>query len=83
MAERGGIVDLGGLWREGHGLSEKSEALSLSSPARRVAPGLLMQTDEPVEASCGLAKTATLTILAHRLLKTESPALASCASRPK
>ena len=66
MGRRGELVDLGGLWREGHGLSEKSEALGLSSPVRRAAPSLQMQTDEPVEASCGLAKAAALTILQDR-----------------
>ena len=65
MVKRSEIVDLSGLWREGHGRSEKSEALGLSSRVRRAAPSLQMQNDEPVEASCGLAKAAALTILVH------------------
>ena len=56
------MASLGGLWLEGHGLSEGSEALGLSSRVPRAAPSLKMQTDEPVEASHGPAKTATLTI---------------------
>ena len=65
MAKRSEIVNLGGLWLEGHGLLEGSETLGLSSRVRRAAPSLQMQTEKPVEASCGLAKTATLTMLAH------------------
>ena len=63
MVKRGEIVNLGGLWREGHGLSEGSETLGLSSRVRRAASSLQMQSDEPVVASYGLAKTATSTIL--------------------
>ena len=55
---RGELVDLGGLWLEGHGLSEGCETLGLSSRVRRAAPSLQMQADEPVEARRGLAKTA-------------------------
>ena len=58
MVRRGEIVDLGGLWREGHGLSEGSQTLGLSSRVRRAAPILQMQAVEPVEASCRLAKSA-------------------------
>ena len=57
MVKRSEIGNLGGLWLEGHGLSEGSETLGLSSRARRAAPRLEMQTDEPVEARYGLAKT--------------------------
>ena len=64
MVKRSEIVDLGGLWLEGHGLSEGSETLSLSSRVRRAAPSLQMQTDEPLLASCGLAKTAISTVRA-------------------
>jgi len=59
MAKRSGNVGLGGLWLEGHGLSVGSEVLGLSSRVRRAAPSLQMQTDEPVVASFGVAKTAT------------------------
>ena len=65
MVKRSEVVNLGGLWLKGHGLSEGSETLGLSSRVRRAAPSLQMQTDEPMETSHGLAKTATLTILRH------------------
>ena len=64
MVKRSEIVNLGGVWLKRHGLSEGSETLGLSSRVRRAAPSLQMQTDELVEASCGLVNTATLTILA-------------------
>ena len=63
MVKRSEIVDLGGPWLEGHGLSVGSQTLGFFSRVRRAAPSRQMQTDEPVEASYGLAKTATLTIL--------------------
>ena len=66
MVKRSEIVNLGGLWLEGHGLSEGSETLGRSPRVRRAAPGPQMQTDEPLVASYGPAKTATLTILQHR-----------------
>ena len=66
MVKRSEIVGLGGLWVEGHGLPEGSEALGLSSRVRRQAPSLQMQPDEPVVASYGAAKTATLTIMLAR-----------------
>ena len=66
MAKRSEIVSLGGLWLEGHGRSVGSEVLGRSSRVRRAAPSLQMQPDEPVEASHGLAKTATLTIMLAR-----------------
>ena len=50
--------DLGGVWLKNHGLSVGTEVMRLSSRVWRAAPSLLMQTDEPVEASYGLAKTA-------------------------
>ena len=65
MVKRSEIVNLGGLWLEGHGLPDGSEVLDHSSRERRAAPSLQMQTEEPVEASSGLAKTATLTILRY------------------
>ena len=58
-------VSSGGLWLKGHGLSEGSETLGRSSRVRRAAPRLQMQSVEPVVASYGLAKTATLTIPRH------------------
>jgi len=66
MVECSELVNLGGLRREGHGLLEGSEKLGLSSRVRRAAPSLQMQTEEPVTASCGLAKTATFTMLDSR-----------------
>ena len=51
---------------EGHGLSEGSEALGISSRVRRAAPSLRMLAEETVEASHGLAKTATLAMLWRR-----------------
>ena len=63
MVKRSEIVHLGGLWLEGHGLSEGSEVLGLSSRVRRAAPRLQTQPEEPVVASYCLAKTATLTVL--------------------
>ena len=58
MVKRSEKVNLGGLWLEGHGLPEISEVPGLSSRVQRAAPSLQMQTDEPVEASYGLAKSA-------------------------
>jgi len=65
MVKRSEIVNLGGLWLEGHGLSEGSETLGFFSRVQRAAPSLEMQTDEPVEASHGPTKTATLTMLTN------------------
>ena len=67
MVKRGGIVNVGAAsgW-EGHGLSEGSEVLGLSSRVRRAAPSLRMLAEETVEASHGLAKTATLAMLWRR-----------------
>ena len=50
MVKRGEIVDSGGLWLEGHGLSERSETLGLASRVRWAAPSHQMQPDEPVVA---------------------------------
>ena len=60
MVKRSEVVSLGGLWLEGHGLPEKSETLGLSSRVRRAASSLQMQSDQPVVASRGATKTATL-----------------------
>jgi len=57
MVKRSKNGDLSGLWLEGHGLSVRSEALGLFSRVRRAASSLQMQSDEPVVASCGTAKT--------------------------
>ena len=59
---------LGAAWLEGRGSSEGSVVLGASlSRERRAAPGLQIQTEEPVVASYGLAKTATLTMLQYGL----------------
>ena len=42
MVKRSEIVNLRRLWREGYGLSEKSEALGLFSRVRRAASSLQM-----------------------------------------
>ena len=81
MVERGGIGDLGGLWRKGHGLSVGDEVRGLSWRVRRAAPGLQMQPDETAVASCGLAKTAALTVLRHALPR-ERRALVAHAAQP-
>ena len=65
VAKRGGIGELGGAWLEGHGLSVGSETTGRFSRVRRAARSLQMQTEELLEASYGLAKTATLTMLAR------------------
>jgi len=62
QTKRGETVSSGGVWREGHGLSVESEVRGLSSRERRAAPRLQMPIEEPVVASYGLAKAATLTI---------------------
>tara|TARA_B110001452_G_scaffold16057_1_gene13169 strand:- start:257 stop:559 length:303 start_codon:yes stop_codon:yes gene_type:complete len=46
MVKRGEVDDLGGLWLEGHGLSEVSETLGLSPRVPRAAP-------KPSDAGCG------------------------------
>ena len=63
MVKRGENVNLGGLWQKGHGLSVGSEAKRPSSRVRRAASSLQMQSHEPLLASCGGTKTATLTML--------------------
>ena len=65
MVKRGEIVNLGGLWLEGHGLSLASEKLGLFSRVRRAAPIHRTQSEKPLVDSHGLAKTATLTILRY------------------
>ena len=58
-----------------------SELLGLFSRVRRAASSLQMQSDEPVVASYGLAKTATLAMLGCSWIETNSrtrPARRSC-----
>ena len=59
MAKRGAIGDLGAVWLYCHGFSVTAEALGLFSRVRRAAPSLQMQSEAPVVASYGAAKTAT------------------------
>ena len=58
MVKRSEIVNVGGLWLKGHGLSVASETLGLFSRVGRAAPSLQTQPDEPLEASYGPTKTA-------------------------
>ena len=69
MVKRSENVNVGGLWLEGHGLSLEPGLLSLSSRVCRAAPSPQMQSHEPVVASSGLAKTATLTHDGHNVAK--------------
>jgi len=78
MVRRGEKVNLGGLWLEGHGLWERSETSGLSSRVRRAASSLQMQPEGSVEASHGLAKTPTLTMLVY--LYGSAPAGSGCSS---
>ena len=64
--KRSGVDEIGAAWLQGHGLPVGSEALGLSSRVRRAAPSPQMQPEEPVEASYGLTKTATLTTPQYR-----------------
>jgi len=58
MVKRSEIVNLGGLWLKGHGLSVASETLDLFSRVRRAAPRLRTQPEKPPVDSHGLAKSA-------------------------
>ena len=58
MVKRSEIVDLGGIWLEGHGLSVGSETLGLFSRVRRAALRLQTQPEEPLVDSHGLAQSA-------------------------
>ena len=58
MVQRSEIVNLGGLWLDNHGVSVRSETLGLSSRVRRAAPSLHTQSEKPLVASHGLAKSA-------------------------
>ena len=66
MVKRSENVNLGGLWLKGHGLSVGSETLGLFSRVRRAAPSVQMQTEEPMVAKHGPAKTPLLTVLPRR-----------------
>ena len=63
MVKRSKIVGLGGLWLQSYGLSVRSEVMGRFYRVRRAASSLQLQPEEPVVASCGLTKTATLTML--------------------
>ena len=81
MVKRSEPVNLGGVWREGHGLSVRSKVLVLSSRLRRTASSLRMQPEEPVVASYGLTKTATLTMLSCSSCRALcAPATSVCSS---
>ena len=58
MVKRGENGTLGGLWLEGHGLSEGSEVLGRSSRVLKAAPSLQTQSEEPVVARYRPAKMA-------------------------
>tara|TARA_B110001452_G_C15143028_1_gene397953 strand:- start:374 stop:607 length:234 start_codon:yes stop_codon:yes gene_type:complete len=58
-SENGVLV---GVWLKEPRFFRWSEVIGLFSRVRWAAPDLQMQTDEPVVASDGLAKTATSTI---------------------
>ena len=67
MVKRSEIGEFGGAWRPGHGLSVGSEALGLSFRVNRAGASLQTQSVEPVVVSCGLTKTATLTMLPRKV----------------
>ena len=58
MVKRSEIVNLRGLWLEGHDLSVESETLGLFSRVLRAAPSLQTQSEKPLVDSYGLAKSA-------------------------
>jgi len=68
VAKRGESGDLGGLWLKESGLAVGSEVLHRFSRVRRAAPSLQIKAAEPVVASYGLTKTATLTMLVRLAL---------------
>ena len=59
MIKRSEIGEFGGAWFQDHGLSMASEAMGRSSRVRTAAPGLHLQSEEPVVASHGAAKSAS------------------------
>ena len=58
-------VSLGGLWPQSCGLPVRFEVMGRFCRVRRAASSLQLQPEEPVVASCGLTKTATLTMLSR------------------
>ena len=58
--KKGNLV---GVWLKSHRFLRWSEVPCLSSRVRRAAASLRTQSQEPVVASCGLSKKATLTML--------------------
>ena len=60
MVKRSEIGVLSVALRQTRGLSVESEALGVSSGVHRAASILQMQSDQPVVASRGATKTATL-----------------------
>jgi len=75
MVRRSEIGEFVTAWLQDYGISVGSEVPSLFSRVRRPAPSLQMQSDEPVVGSYGIAKTATLTMLARLLYSPSSSAL--------
>ena len=63
MVKRSVNGNVGGLKLESRDLSVGCEALGLSSRVRRFAARLQIQSEEPVVASCGPTKAATLAVL--------------------
>ena len=63
MVKRGELGNLAALWMEGRCLSVRSELMGRFYRVRRAASSLQLQPDEPVVASSGSTKTATLAIL--------------------
>jgi len=58
----GEIGEFGWAWRQDHGRPVGSEVMGRSYGVCRAAPSLRTQPDELLVASCGLTKTATLTM---------------------
>ena len=63
MVKRSEIGEFVTAWLQGHGLSVGSEVLGRLSRVRSPAPSLQMRAVEPLVASYGATKTATLTTL--------------------
>jgi len=63
MVKRSENGDVGGLWLQSYGLLVGSEVMGRFYRVRKAASSLQLQSDEPVVASYGATKTATLTML--------------------
>jgi len=63
MVKRNENDDLRGVWLKSHRFLRWSEAPGPFFRVRRAASSFRTQSEEPVVASYGLAKTATLTML--------------------